>query len=238
VGIAALVLFKYIIESALHNFVLSPNEDGSIDLIKNSPWLFVLYAVIVTGVFHESARFISFFLMKKKYSGLGTGLSYGIGYAGVETVLIVGVMMMGMILISLQINSGDLSVYGDTPEAIAHIEAIASDFPGNYLIPAIERVIAMAISLSLSIVVLCAVTFKDKLWMYPAAIGAHALAAAPMVMIRANILDDIWIAQSLAIIPTALIAYGAHKVCKILPETEIAIKPKTAKEQEYQGPTL
>jgi len=238
VGIAAFILFKYILEHALHNFVLRPNEDGSFELIKNNPWLFVLYAIVVTGVFMESARFISFYLMKSRYRGVGTGLSYGIGHAGVESVLVIGVTMTGMVLYSLMINGGDLSVIDDTPEALEQIRIISNEFPGDFLISGLERILSMTVSLSLSIVMICAVTLKGKVWMYPAAIGAHALATMPLVMFRANLIGSIWVAQALVLVPTALIAYWAYKVCDMFPEEENNPPPVKKKPDTYDGPTL
>jgi len=239
IGFAAFILFKYILESNLHSLVLRPGEDGSFAMLARNPRLFVLYAVLATGFFEETARLVSFILLKKKYSGVGTGLSYGIGHVGIESTLVVGVALVASISISLAINGGDMSVVGDDPATLAHINSIANENPAIFLIPGLERLFSLAVSISLSVVVWCAVTVKGKLWLYPAAIGAHALSNLPLVLHRAGIIDSIWLAQPLVIIPTALIAWGAYYVCKMLPEEEPpVIAEKKTDINEPQGPTL
>jgi uncharacterized membrane protein YhfC len=61
VGVAAFVIFVLILEGTIHGLVL---KFALID-VKNQPVLFMLYAALMAGLFEETARFISFRLLRK-----------------------------------------------------------------------------------------------------------------------------------------------------------------------------
>jgi uncharacterized membrane protein YhfC len=43
--------------------------------LREKPLVFMLYGGLMAGIFEESGRFIAFTVFKKKYSGIGAGLS-------------------------------------------------------------------------------------------------------------------------------------------------------------------
>ena len=218
IGTVAFIIFAMILEQLLHAIVLQPNPDGSIALARNNPVLFVLYAIFAAGVFEETARFISFHLLKRKYKGLGTGLAYGIGHGGVEAVLIAGLAMISGIIMSVTINSGNTGLLGDDPVVIAQINTLAGANPVMFLASGFERILAVTIHISLSMLVWCSVKVKGKLWLYPAAIVLHALVNVAPALYQAGYIDNIWLIEGLILLPTTLIAYAAYKVCKLLPD--------------------
>lgn len=233
VGMSAFLLFAIILEQIMHAIVLRPNEDGSIDLIKNNPALFILYGIFAAGVFEESARFISFKLLKRKFSGIGTGLSYGIGHGGIEAVLIAGLAMVSNIAASAMINTGNTAALGNDPAVLAQLGTLATTPSALFLASGFERVIAITAHISLSIFVWCSVTVKGKLWMYPAAIFMHAIINLAPAMYQAGMIESIWLVELLIAIPAALIAYGSYCVCKILRNSEN--EPKLAEQSEQGG---
>jgi len=52
--------------------------------------------------------------------------------------------------------------------------------------------------------------------MYPAAILLHAIANIAPAMYQAHLISNIWLIEFILVIPTALIAFAAYQVCKIL----------------------
>ena len=73
-GIAVFILFALILEQLMHLFVLKPQPDGSIALISNAPWLYVLYGVFAAGIFEETGRLLAFLITKRHYKDIPVSL--------------------------------------------------------------------------------------------------------------------------------------------------------------------
>jgi len=229
-GAAAFMLFKGL-EQVMHFIVLQPDESSGIALMWSDPILYVIYGVLAAGIFEETGRFVAFHLLKRTYKDLGTGLSYGIGHGGTEAVLIAGLAMISSIIMSVMINTGDIARLGNDPSTLAEIEEFSRISPIMFFAPGFERIIAISLHISLSILVWCSVRVKGKLWLYPAAIILHAIVNIIPAMYQAHIITNIWLIEGLLIIPTALIALAAYKVCKILKKADDAEALKEAESE-------
>ena len=216
VGAGIFILFALILQQFLHMLVLRPNPDGSINLIANDPALYVLYGILAAGIFEETGRFVAFHFLKKRYNGIGTGISYGIGHGGVEAILLAGLAMISIITMSVVINTGNLEVLGDDPAVIAQINALINTESSLFLASGIERVIAISAHISLSILVWCAVKIRSKLWLYPAAIILHAIVNLVPAMFQAGVIGNIWLVEGIIVIPATLTAIAAYFACKTL----------------------
>jgi uncharacterized membrane protein YhfC len=211
VGIAAFVVFVLILESFIHRLILQPSQTGEIAL-KNQPVLYVLYGVFMAGIFEETARFLSFHLLKKKYGGIGTGISYGIGHGGIEAVILAGVAMISNLVFSMMINSGATA---SLPEAIQGevlgkiTTALTDTAPYMFLISGIERIFAIAIQISLSIIVFYSVFCKGKRWLFPLAILIHAIVDCPAAIMQTGVIKNVFLVEGLAAISALLLAYLA-----------------------------
>ena len=222
VGAGIFILFALILQQFLHMLVLRPNPDGSINLIANDPALYVLYGILAAGIFEETGRFVAFHFLKKRYNGIGTGISYGIGHGGVEAILLAGLAMISIITMSVVINTGNLDVLGDDPAVIAQINALINTESSLFLASGIERVIAISAHISLSILVWCAVKIRSKLWLYPAAIVLHAVFNIAPAMYQAGFIEDVWAVEGIIAVFAAIMAFAAYKVCKIMKREEEA----------------
>ena len=223
IGMAAFILFALVLEQIMHVLVLSPRADGSTSIILRNPFFFVLYGTLAAGIFEETARFVSFHILKKKHSGMGTGLSYGIGHGGIEAVFIAGLAMISNISASLMINSGDAAMLGDDPAVLAGINALINTGSVHFLVSGFERILAVTVHISLSMIVWCSVRSKGRLWLFPAAILLHAIFNIPAALYQFGLVGNIWLTEALLILPTALIAYAAYYFCKkMMDEDEAA----------------
>jgi len=199
VGAAVFVVFALILEQTLHAFVLTRNADGTVPLMTDHPALFVLYAIFAAGIFEETGRLVGFLILRKRYEGVRTGISYGIGHGGIEAILLLGVSMISNIVFSFLINSGTaLPAAADTA-----VDALKTTAPGLFLVGGAERLSAIAMHISLSVIVWMAVTRRGRRWFYPLAIVLHALADLPAALHQAGVLS-VWLTETL----TALVAAG------------------------------
>ena len=212
VGAAAFLVFALGLEQLLHMLVLHPSPDGTIAL-RSNPLLYTLYACFAAGIFEETARFLSFSLLQKKYSGIGTGLSYGIGHGGFEAVVLAGVSLISSIVMCLMFNAGLTENLG---QAIGQIAAVKDMNPFLLLAGGFERICAVVMQISLSLIVWHSVDRRDKWWLFPAAILLHALADAPVALMQAGVLSSIVLVEGIVAAGAAALAAIAVLVCKKL----------------------
>ena len=215
VGAAAFVVFALVLERLLHMLVLRPGAGGSYALLEYSPPLFILYGAFAAGVFEETGRFIALSFLKKKYSGVGTGLAYGIGHGGIEAILIAGLSMISSIVMSVMINSGNVAPLGDSPVVAAQIEALIGMSPFTFLLAGLERITAITLHISLSVLVWRAVTAKGKMWYYPLAILLHAMADISAAMYQVGIIiTNVYAVEGIILVFTVLVAVAVYLMVK------------------------
>jgi uncharacterized membrane protein YhfC len=190
-GITGFTLFALTLERGVHSIVLQST-------VAQNRVFFVVYAVLMAGIFEESARFIAYHLLKKKFTGitLNAALAYGVGHGGIEAILLTGLTMINNIVISVMINTGSIetvlaSLEGATLEqAKVQFSSLATVATPQFLIGGIERVFAIGIQLSLSVLVFYAVFgTKRRQWLYPLAILIHALFDIPAVLYQVQVLN-------------------------------------------------
>jgi len=184
IGVAGFVVFALVLEASIHRIVIGRFISAS------NKVLYVLYGAFMAGIFEESARFIAFKILKRKYGGIGTALSYGIGHGGIESILLAGMSMINSIVSSIIINTGNIEMIrgnyqGETLATVNdHMAALVAAAPYMFLVSGIERLMAIAIQLSLSVIVFYAVFGKNKLWLYPLAIIFHAIVGIPAMVFQ------------------------------------------------------
>jgi uncharacterized membrane protein YhfC len=82
------------------------------------PWLFGMYGGMAAGLFEEMGRFLLFTRLLKKYHDYRSGISFGIGWGGIEAIVLMLAAMVPNILFSFMINAGTLEteLAGQIPE--------------------------------------------------------------------------------------------------------------------------
>jgi uncharacterized membrane protein YhfC len=194
-GIAGFVVFALLLESLVHRIVIGRYVSTS------TPALYVIYAAFMAGIFEETARFIAFKILIRKYEGIGTALSYGIGHGGIESILLAGVGMISSIVTSIIINTGNISyitgsLQGETLAAANNqLQALFATAPYMFLVSGFERMFAIAVHLSLSVVVFYSVFGKNKVWLYPLAILLHAIVDIPAVIFQIGGIRSVFVVE-------------------------------------------
>lgn len=232
VGAAVFVLFAMVLEQVMHYLVLRPGADGSIAL-KQRPIWFMLYGSFAAGIFEETARYLSYRLLHRKYDGVRTALSYGVGHGGIESILIGGIAMVSSLVVAIMAGSGGASALTQNAALAAQVQTLATVPPYMFLMSGIERMLALAIQISLSVLVFYSVYASRKLWLYPAAILLHAAIDAPAALMQTGVLNNVFVLEGMvlafAVCLVALAVY-THKRLKPAPEPE----PDTASATDAQ----
>lgn len=214
-GAAAFIIFAMILEQILHGLVLNPAPDGSIALMSR-PVLYTLYGAFAAGIFEETGRFISFKLLKRKFKGVNTALSYGIGHGGIEALLLAGLSMISTIALSLTVNSGAAETLGASPEITAIINTLTETPSWHFAISGLERAFAVVIHISLSVIVWHSVNTKGKTWLYPFAILLHALVDVAPALYQSGVIKSVALVEALVGFTALAFAFVAAVINKAI----------------------
>lgn len=212
-GAICFILGALVLESILHSVVLS-----LVPAVTQIPALYVLYGCLAAGLFEETARLIGLrFLCKKQDAAPLTGFAYGVGHGGIEAILLVGVTMLNNLALMGTINAGNAEslltgLEGDLYETgLAQLQAVAAMPPLDFLAGGVERLAAIALHLSLSMLVWMVVTKRLPLGFYALAILLHAAANAPAALYQLGVLP-LWPTELLTAAVTGCIAFGVWKL--------------------------
>ena len=216
-GAVVFIVFALVLESLMHQAVLSPTADGTNRLLPDHPWLYVLYGTMAAGVFEETGRFVAFHILKKRFQGVRTAISYGIGHGGIEAVLLVGASMVANLVFAALINSGR-----PVPGPASVVDALTTTQPFMFYMAGVERIMAIALQLSFSVVVWVAVTRKGRWWLFPVAIAMHAAADVPAAMYQAGKVGYELVFGVLIATVVLFAAFAVHLVRQALTEEKAA----------------
>jgi len=192
VGMVSFFIFASLLEGLVHNIVLGKFA------LREKPVIFIIYGALMAGIFEETGRFISFKILKLKYNGIETGLAYGIGHGGIEAILLAGLAMIGTMIFSINANMGNYNTAENLGQINAQITAIASMPSYTFLISGMERVFAICIHISLSIIVFYSVFAKNKMRLYFLAIILHAIIDVPAMLFQVGFIKSVMPVEILA----------------------------------------
>jgi len=189
IGCAVFAIFAMLLEALVHRAVLS-SELGK--EIQSRIWLFGLYGGLMAGLFEETGRYAAFkTVLKTKLGNNRNALMYGAGHGGFEAFYILVFSFVPYIVMAVQLNAGKAGslTAGVTDEAVrqnleATFAALAQAAPADFLISIAERIAAVAIHISCSVLVwFAAKEGRRRFWLFPLALLLHALVDAVAVVL-------------------------------------------------------
>lgn len=192
IGAGTFILFALVLESIMHQIVLK--GPGGSAIMNNTLW-FALYGGLAAGIFEETGRFLAMkFLMKKEPATVIPGVAYGAGHGGIEMLILFGLTMISNLVMALMVNSGQAdALVSQAPESAAallqtQLNSLQTTTAGSWFIGLWERISAIILQISLSVLVWAAVRKGGKwLWLFPAAILLHALVDALAVLLQKSV---------------------------------------------------
>lgn len=235
VGAAAWFVFAIILKLAPAYFLIQADNPVS-RAVNSSPWLLYAVAGILAGVFEETARYLSFKFVLKKYEDRRAAISYGIGHGGFESVY-VGFQTLSVAFLGMIVNSGLISritagMNGDQLFALFAQLGEYADLPfAECLLGVFERLPAIVLHISLSVLVFAAVRRKRYFYLYPASVAVHALFDFSIALYASGILPS-WALELLFACLAAAVAFFASRVYKTLGENEIVIDGSDLRTEE------
>lgn len=145
---------------------------------------------LLAGIFEETARYILFKFILKKSRSWKEGVLIGLGHGGTEAILI-GIFAAATLVNMIAYRTVDLSTVPSIPPeqlevAKQQVDAFWATEPYMALIGFFERVFAMCLHVSLSLMVLSALVNKQAIWFWLALLW-HALVDAVAVYVGQSV---------------------------------------------------
>lgn len=205
-GIVVFIIFSQILEKAMHLILIDPS--GVRLKFTDNPYIFMLYAGLAAGLFEEFGRFIAFKFWLKKNRSYQDGLSFGIGHAGIEVWLVTTLIGVNTIILAFLVKNGMF----DSVAGKATSEEIASLMKGQitetpwwlYIVALFERIPAILLHISATLLVLYGVVTKEIKYVWYAVIY-HAFLDFLPALYQAGIITDVWLIEG-SILAYAIVA--------------------------------
>lgn len=206
VGCITFVLFAFVLEQAAYYFVMKLPLWAT---ITGNVWLYSVVGGLFAGVFEETGRFVAFkTVLRKKRANDANALMYGAGHGGIEAVILLSATMIGNLIYVLQFNAGSLPA-GVTLDAM---QTLVNTPSWMFLVGSVERFSAVALHISLSVLVWFAAKNAKRFWLYPLAIFLHLLvdAAAGILsgfQVNVWVIEGVVIAITIALVVLAVFVW-------------------------------
>ncbi len=182
IGAAGFLVSVRVLELIPHIFCIILSNPVS-RFINGHVWAYVLYGITMAGVFEECGRYIVLKFLWKKEKTTNDVIMYGIGHGGVEvwavslpaivTYLVIAVMIQTMgldaVMSSMKVTADQADVFQKT------VVDVVTSFGGmSAFLSIYERIIAMALHVSLTCVVYYGIRENKKIYLLIAVL-AHAV---------------------------------------------------------------
>ena len=180
-GAIGFILSARVLELGVHYFCVLADNPVSRFLNENT-WAFVLYGIMMAGVFEECGRHIVLKYILKKNRTRENAVLYGIGHGGIEILAVLLPTMILYLVIAILFSQGNveeamkqLKITEETAaSALPSVQAAAAFDYGMMAMNIIERLFAMLLHIGLTVIVYYGV-ISEKKGFLPLAILLHML---------------------------------------------------------------
>ena len=207
VGCFIFLLFSMILETLIHRVVFSSAVGTG---IRNNVILYAIYGGLMAAVFEEFGRLFAFNIILKKYRDKNiNALMYGAGH---EAAAVLGFTMISNLMLAMMINSGRIESLlgtlsgGTLTQLQTSISILTLSSPYIFLLGIVERICAVAIQISLSVLVWF--SLKSNKSLFVTALSIHFIVDAITVVLAGIHMPSVIIEAALVIIAIALAVFA------------------------------
>lgn len=216
IGACVFFVFALLLEQMLHTIM-----SYAFPSLLEIPAFYVAYGCLAAGIFEECGRYVGlrYLVNKNKAYFASDALMFGAGHGGLEALMIAGVACTGNLVMAFNLNANGAAAYtnglsGAELESMNRmIETITQASPAQFFFVGFERVSAIVLHMSLSVLIWMVLTGRiRKLW-FPAAVLLHAVSNVPAALYQSGVLFDFYatemllFAMSFAVAAVVLVLY-------------------------------
>jgi len=216
-GAAGFLISARVLELGVHYFCIIADNPVSRFINGNSA-VFVLYGIIMAGVFEECGRHIILKYVMKKNRTRENAVLYGIGHGGIEILAILLPAMITYLAVAVLFSRGDmqsamssLNITEDT--AAAALPSVQAAAAFDYVMMAmnvIERLFALLLHIGLTVIVYYGV-IKAKKVCLPMAVLLHMMMDLFPALYQRG-LQPLWAVEVWAAVWTVAVMFIAVKL--------------------------
>ena len=216
-GAVGFIVSARVLELGVHLFCIVADNPVS-RFINGNTVAFVLYGIIMAGVFEECGRYIVLKYIMKKNRTPENAVMYGIGHGGIEILAVLLPSMILYLVIAVLFSAGNienaLSTLNITEQtaaaALPSVQAAAAFDYAMMAMNVMERLFAMLLHIGLTVVVYYGVVSAKKICL-PMAIVLHMLADTFPALYQRSVVP-LWAVEIWAALWTAVIVFIAVKL--------------------------
>ncbi len=196
--------------------------------LSSGYWIaWIAFASLTAGLFEEGGRYLGYrFLWRDRDKDWEGALMYGAGHGGLESMLLVGGLSILSLLNAIYVSQTDpVSLPSDQAALLLQArEALALVPWWSPLVGALERLMVMAIQLSLSVLVV-QVFLRGRFYWWWLALGYHTLvnfASQLVLFLSSSRLPETWtvVLTEAAVLISAL--FSAWIILRLRPKQDSA----------------
>ena len=233
IGAAVWFVFAIILKLA-PAYLLLQADNPLAKAITGNVVLTYLTAGLLAGVFEETGRYLAFRFVLKKFDARRDAISYGVGHGGFES-LYIGFQTVSLAIIGILVNSGltELITKGADEATAALLKEQLAPYANvsfwECLLGVFERLPAIVVHISLSVLVFASVKEKRLFPLFPLAIVLHTAFDFSIVLYKTELVSALALEGLLAALAAAM-AFSAFKVYN-LPALEKTEEPPVEEEK-------
>lgn len=212
-GCAVFILFALTLEQLLHTLVFQLAGEA----LMNNILLYALYGACAAALFEETGRFLAMKHFMKNQLDRKNALMYGVGHGGAEAIILIGMSYLNNIATAVMINNGQIrqvleAMPAEQKDITYQNISLLWTTPGyQFFMSGVERILAIALQIALSVLVYKAVKRGQNQFFF-LAMGAHFI--TDFVAVIATRFIPVIAVEGLLFVMTALVAYLAYRVYK------------------------
>jgi len=216
-GAVGFLVSARVLELGVHYFcILSDNPVSR--FINGNSAAFVLYGIIMAGVFEECGRHIILKYILKKNRTRENAVLYGIGHGGIEILAVILPAMITYLAVAVLFSQGDtetalrtLNITEETAAAaLPSVQAAAVFHYGTMAMNVIERLFALLLHIGLTVIVYYGVV-NAKNACLPMAILLHMLMDTFPALYQRDLVP-LWAVELWAAAWTGIVVFIAGKL--------------------------
>ena len=220
-GAAGFIVSARVLELGVHYFCIVGDNPVS-RFINGNTAVFVLYGIVMAGVFEECGRYIVLKYIMKKNRTRENAVLYGIGHGGIEIVAVLLPSVILSLVIAVLFSQGNtadamnaLKITEETAAAaLPTVQAAAVFDYGMMAMNVIERVFAMLLHIGLTVIVFYSVVNSKKCCL-PLAVLLHMLMDTFPALYQKGVVP-LWSVEVWAALSTGIVVLTATRLYRIL----------------------
>lgn len=189
IGCAVFIVFALILENVVNNVLLQCGVGG---IVQRNILIYGLYSGVMAALFEDVGRFLAFKTVLRKSNGNDcNALMYAVGHGGFELFLLLILPMLSYAAYAVTVNAGNAQTLfeGITEQQAAiltdTLSQLSSASPLVFLLSPCERIAALAVQFSMSVLVWFAAKNPARTALLPLALVLHTAINAVSILLTA-----------------------------------------------------